>query len=105
MRAGAGACRTVGARQSGGGSGACRGRGRRRRRRAANAAKAEREKAELRDQLRQQLNQILETRETARGLIVNLSDVLFDTGSANLKAGRAGEARKGRRHPPRPTAA
>jgi outer membrane protein OmpA-like peptidoglycan-associated protein len=53
----------------------------------ANAAKAEREKAELRDQLRQQLNQILETRESARGLIVNLSDVLFDTGSANLKAG------------------
>ena len=53
----------------------------------ANAAKAEREKAELRDQLRQQLNQILETRETARGLIVNLSDVLFDTGSANLKQG------------------
>jgi outer membrane protein OmpA-like peptidoglycan-associated protein len=53
----------------------------------ANAAKAEREKAELRDQLRQQLNQILETRESARGLIVNLSDVLFDTGSANLKPG------------------
>ena len=53
----------------------------------ANAAKAEREKAELRDQLRQQLNQILETRESARGLIVNLSDVLFDTASANLKAG------------------
>lgn len=26
-------------------------------------------------------------RETARGLIVNLSDVLFDTGSANLKPG------------------
>ena len=53
----------------------------------ANAARADREKAELRDQLRQQLNLILETRETARGLIVNLSDVLFDTGSANLKAG------------------
>jgi outer membrane protein OmpA-like peptidoglycan-associated protein len=53
----------------------------------ANAAKAEREKVELRDQLRQQLNQILETRESARGLIVNLSDVLFDTGSANLKPG------------------
>lgn len=53
----------------------------------ANASKAEREKTELRDQLRQQLNQILETRESARGLIVNLSDVLFDTGSANLKSG------------------
>ena len=30
---------------------------------------------------------ILETRETARGLIVNVSDVLFDTGSATLKPG------------------
>jgi outer membrane protein OmpA-like peptidoglycan-associated protein len=53
----------------------------------ANAAKSEREQAELRDQLRQQLNQVLETRETARGLIVNLSDVLVDVGSANLKSG------------------
>jgi len=53
----------------------------------ANAAKAEREKAELRDQLRQQLNSIHETRESARGLIVNLSDVLFDTASSNLKPG------------------
>jgi outer membrane protein OmpA-like peptidoglycan-associated protein len=51
------------------------------------AAQAEREKADLRAQLRDQLNVILETRETARGLIVNLSDVLFDTGSANLKPG------------------
>jgi outer membrane protein OmpA-like peptidoglycan-associated protein len=41
----------------------------------------------LRERLREQLNVILETRETARGLIVNLSDVLFDTGSANLKPG------------------
>src|SRR5215471_16577806 len=48
---------------------------------------AERDKAALRGQLRQQLNQVLETRETARGLIVNLSDVLFDTGSATLKPG------------------
>jgi len=53
----------------------------------ASAAQSDREKAALRDQLRQQLNTILETRESARGLIVNLSDVLFDTGSANLKAG------------------
>jgi outer membrane protein OmpA-like peptidoglycan-associated protein len=51
------------------------------------AAQAEREKLELRERLREQLNVILETRETARGLIVNLSDVLFDTGSANLKPG------------------
>ena len=53
----------------------------------AAAAQADREKAALRDQLRQQLNLVLETRETARGLIVNLSDVLFDTGSANLRTG------------------
>jgi outer membrane protein OmpA-like peptidoglycan-associated protein len=48
---------------------------------------AEREKAALREQLRVQLNAVLETRETARGLIVNLSDVLFDFGKANLTAG------------------
>jgi outer membrane protein OmpA-like peptidoglycan-associated protein len=56
--------------------------------RARQAAdQAEHDKAVLRDQIRDQLNVILETRETARGLIVNLSDVLFDTGSANLKPG------------------
>ena len=53
----------------------------------AAAAQAEQEKAALREQLREQLNVILETRETARGLIVNLSDVLFDTASATLKPG------------------
>jgi outer membrane protein OmpA-like peptidoglycan-associated protein len=51
------------------------------------AAQSEQEKSELRARIREQLNVILETRETARGLIVNLSDVLFDTGSANLKPG------------------
>jgi outer membrane protein OmpA-like peptidoglycan-associated protein len=51
------------------------------------AAQADREKAELRDRIREQLDVILETRETARGLIVNLSDVLFDTGSATLRPG------------------
>jgi outer membrane protein OmpA-like peptidoglycan-associated protein len=51
------------------------------------AATSEREKAELRERLRQQLSVILETRETARGLIVNLSDVLFDTAQATLKPG------------------
>jgi outer membrane protein OmpA-like peptidoglycan-associated protein len=35
--------------------------------------------------LLQQLNSILQTEDTARGLIVNMSDVLFDTGSATLK--------------------
>jgi len=53
----------------------------------ATAAQIDRERAELRDRLRQQLNLILETRETARGLIVNLSDVLFDTARADLKPG------------------
>ena len=51
------------------------------------AAQSEQEKAQLRDQLRQQLSVILETRETARGLIVNLSDVLFDTARHDLKPG------------------
>jgi outer membrane protein OmpA-like peptidoglycan-associated protein len=48
-------------------------------------ARAEQEKAELRAKLVQQLNLILETRESARGLIVNISDVLFDTGQYTLK--------------------
>ena len=51
------------------------------------AAQSERDKVALRGQLREQLNLVLETRESARGLIVNLSDVLFDTASSNLKAG------------------
>ncbi len=54
---------------------------------AQNAEQAERERAELRERLQQQLNIILETRESARGLIVNMSDVLFDTGRATLKPG------------------
>jgi outer membrane protein OmpA-like peptidoglycan-associated protein len=48
---------------------------------------AEREKAELRTRLQQQLNIILETRESARGLIVNMSDVLFDTARHTLRPG------------------
>lgn len=51
------------------------------------AARAEAEKAELRSQLLNQLNSILQTRDSARGLIVNMSDVLFDTGSYTLKPG------------------
>ena len=46
---------------------------------------AEQEKAELRARLLQQLNRILETRDSARGLISNMSDVLFETGSFNLR--------------------
>jgi len=51
------------------------------------AAKAEAEKAEMRAQLLAQLNSILQTNDTARGLIVNMSDVLFDTASYVLKPG------------------
>jgi len=51
------------------------------------AARAEAEKAQLRSQLLNQLNSILQTRDSARGLIVNMSDVLFDTGSYTLKPG------------------
>src|SRR6266581_2679704 len=51
------------------------------------AAQAEGERADLRARLLNQLNSILQTRDTARGLIVNMSDVLFDTGSATLKPG------------------
>jgi len=51
------------------------------------AAQAEAEKAQLRAQLLEQLNSILQTRDSARGLIVNMSDVLFDTGSSTLKPG------------------
>jgi len=51
------------------------------------AAQAEAEKAQLRAQLLAQLNSILQTRDSARGLIVNMSDVLFDTGSHTLKPG------------------
>ncbi|MGB7847393.1 MAG: OmpA family protein [Candidatus Acidiferrum sp.] len=51
------------------------------------AARAESEKAQLRAQLLDQLNSILQTRDSARGLIVNMSDVLFDTGSSTLKSG------------------
>jgi len=49
--------------------------------------KAETEKAELRAELLRQFNLILETRDTARGLIVNMSDVLFDTGKSTLRPG------------------
>jgi outer membrane protein OmpA-like peptidoglycan-associated protein len=48
---------------------------------------AENEKTELRAKLLRQLNLILETRDSARGLIVNMSDVLFDTGKYSLRPG------------------
>jgi outer membrane protein OmpA-like peptidoglycan-associated protein len=44
------------------------------------------DKEELRAKLLKQFNVIFLTRDTARGLIVNLSDVLFDTGKSTLRA-------------------
>jgi len=48
-------------------------------------AQAEQDKAAMRAQLLAQLNAVLQTQDTARGLIVNMSDVLFDTGSSTLR--------------------
>ncbi len=48
-------------------------------------SRLQREKVELRAMLLVQFNAILQTRDTARGLIVNMSDVLFDTGKFTLR--------------------
>jgi outer membrane protein OmpA-like peptidoglycan-associated protein len=48
---------------------------------------ADSEKMAMREQLEARLNEILETRDSARGLIVSMSDVLFDTGRYSLKPG------------------
>jgi len=50
------------------------------------ANKAEGEKAVLRAQLLTQFSSILQTRDTARGLIVNMPDSLFKTGSSKLRS-------------------
>jgi len=47
----------------------------------------EQQAEQQRQRLLQQLNQVLQTKDTAKGLIVNVSDVLFDTGKASLKPG------------------
>ncbi len=52
---------------------------------ASETAKAQAEKAELRALLMTQFNAILQTRDTPRGLIVNMSDVLFDTAKFSLR--------------------
>ena len=51
------------------------------------AQQADADKAAMRVRLSEQLNRILQTRDTARGLIVSMSDVLFDTGKYSLKPG------------------
>ena len=52
-----------------------------------NSQQAEADKAAMRIRLSEQLNKILQTRDSARGLIVSMSDVLFDTGKYSLKPG------------------
>jgi outer membrane protein OmpA-like peptidoglycan-associated protein len=52
-----------------------------------NENQAVSDKAAMRAQLSEQLNSILATRDSARGLIVSMSDVLFDTGQYSLKPG------------------
>jgi outer membrane protein OmpA-like peptidoglycan-associated protein len=51
----------------------------------ADLDRATKERVELRAQLLSQFNAILQTRDTVRGLIVNMSDVLFDTGKYSLR--------------------
>jgi outer membrane protein OmpA-like peptidoglycan-associated protein len=49
------------------------------------AQQATQQTEQMRERLKQQLNQVLQTTETARGLIVNMSDVLFDFNKYTLK--------------------
>jgi len=51
----------------------------------AQKAAAEKEKAELRAKLLEQFNRVLPTTDTPKGLVVNMGDVLFDTGKADLR--------------------
>lgn len=53
--------------------------------RAQQAEQQAQQMAEQRARLLQQLNTVLQTKDTPRGLIVNMSDVLFDLGQATLK--------------------
>ncbi len=52
----------------------------------AQATAAKQQVNEVREKLRAQLNTVLETSETARGLIVNMPDVLFATAKYDLKS-------------------
>jgi outer membrane protein OmpA-like peptidoglycan-associated protein len=51
------------------------------------AQKSQEDASAVREKLRAQLNAVLATSESARGLIVNMSDVLFDTAKYTLKPG------------------
>ena len=52
----------------------------------AEAERARKAQADLRAQLLDQFNRVLATRDTPRGLVVNMGDVLFDTGKFNLRS-------------------
>lgn len=49
------------------------------------AERIRRERDEARERMRSALSVVVETRETARGLVVNLPDILFDVDKATLK--------------------
>jgi outer membrane protein OmpA-like peptidoglycan-associated protein len=51
-----------------------------------SANQAAQQAEQIREKLKNQLNQVLQTTETARGLIVNMSDVLFDFNKYTLKS-------------------
>lgn len=48
--------------------------------------RAEQEKQQLRARLLEQFNRVLPTSDTSRGLVVNMGDVLFDTGKSDLRS-------------------
>ncbi len=50
-----------------------------------SARQATQQAEQIRERLKQQLNEVLQTSESARGLIVNMSDVLFDFNKYTLK--------------------
>ena len=52
----------------------------------AEAERARKAAADLRAQLLEQFNRVLETRDTPRGLVVNMGDVLFDFGKFDLRS-------------------
>jgi outer membrane protein OmpA-like peptidoglycan-associated protein len=51
----------------------------------AEAERAKKAAADLRAQLLEQFNRVLETRDSPRGLVVNMGDVLFDFGKYDLR--------------------
>jgi len=50
------------------------------------AQQADQAREDMRQRLLAELNQVMQTRDSARGLIVEMNDVLFDTGKATLRA-------------------